>query len=556
MLLSTAGYAQLSIDTPSALHQCDDNFDGTAVFDLTTKNSEILNGLNPNDYSITYHITQSDANQGANYILEPAAFFEYSTVIYARVIQNTNAQNHAVANLQLVVNPRPAIPEIPTFYNYDGDGILDGQTTVDLTSLNDIATGGIPGYQVTYHVTQADALASVNPIVNASAFFTANATVYVRIEITQTSCASINSFQVVINTLPIHTPAALSVCDDNSDRFATFNLTIAEQEILGSLNPSVYSINYYETQSDAQLGVNPISDPTQYVNINPANQTVYCRVTNNTNIADFGLTTLTLIVNPVPFAGQIAFGVIDDTDGTDDGIAVVTYAMLLQAAVPQNSDYQVNFYSDSAFISPLVFPYTVNGSATFYYTVENNTNACMSSNTGTITILSADYETPAPTAPAGLTFTQGDTLADIALDGENIQWYDNDGTVIGPPTEPGDPLPLTTLLVEGTTYYATQTVYNIESNDRLPVTVNFTLGFNNTAFAGLQYYPNPVKDVFSITNTTIDNVWVINIVGQQLLTKTINAERADIDLSNLPAGIYIIRVASGGKTKSFKIVKE
>lgn len=55
------------------------------------------------------------------------------------------------------------------------------------------------------------------------------------------------------------------------------------------------------------------------------------------------------------------------------------------------------------------------------------------------------------------------TLAQINVTGANIKWYDS---VIG-----GSELPQTTVLVNGTTYYATQTVSGCESEERLAVTV-------------------------------------------------------------------------------------
>jgi hypothetical protein len=57
-------------------------------------------------------------------------------------------------------------------------------------------------------------------------------------------------------------------------------------------------------------------------------------------------------------------------------------------------------------------------------------------------------------------------------------------------------LPLTTVIVDGTTYYASQTINGIESIERLAVTVKSgTLGIDELAFKNFSYYPNPVKTV-------------------------------------------------------------
>ena len=219
----------------------------------------------------------------------------------------------------------------------------------------------------------------------------------------------------------------------------------------------------------------------------------------------------------------------------------------------------------------------INGENIKWYTTANDTNA-LAENTSladnttyyatqtlnsiesisrlAITVHLIITETPAPTGPAEQTFTEGATLADVEIDGENILWYINDVTVPAPPTEPGATLPLTTILEDSKTYYASQTINGVESKERLAVTTHLILGRNDAAFGKLQYYPNPVKAILTITNSTIENISVTNIIGQQVLTKSINAERADVDMGSLPAGIYIVKIETDGKTKSIKIIKK
>ena len=70
----------------------------------------------------------------------------------------------------------------------------------------------------------------------------------------------------------------------------------------------------------------------------------------------------------------------------------------------------------------------------------------------------------APVGHENQTLVAEATIADLLVKGENIQWYNTavDGTVIGP----------TTFVEDGTTYYASQTIEGVESQDRLAVTVN------------------------------------------------------------------------------------
>lgn len=70
------------------------------------------------------------------------------------------------------------------------------------------------------------------------------------------------------------------------------------------------------------------------------------------------------------------------------------------------------------------------------------------------------------------------TLTDIAITGQNIKWYDD--------ATGGNLLPDTTLLVDGTTYYASQTISGCESA-RIPVTATIQNTFGPTGFA-VQYF--------------------------------------------------------------------
>ncbi|MDD4672721.1 MAG: gliding motility-associated C-terminal domain-containing protein [Bacteroidales bacterium] len=85
--------------------------------------------------------------------------------------------------------------------------------------------------------------------------------------------------------------------------------------------------------------------------------------------------------------------------------------------------------------------------------------------TGTVSGEAFVYEivTAPPTGDSPQEFCAGATLADIVVAGEAIAWYDApDGNVLN----------LADLLVDGQTYYATQTAEGCESTDYLAVTVN------------------------------------------------------------------------------------
>lgn len=162
-----------------------------------------------------------------------------------------------------------------------------------------------------------------------------------------------------------------------------------------------------------------------------------------------------------------------------------------------------------------------------------------------------------PSPPLGLvsqTVSSGSTLASLVVTGENILWYNSATNKNATST----PLPLSTVLVDGTTYYASQTINGYESTNRLPITVALTaLSTGSFAFNNFNYYPNPVTNSLTISNnSTIDTVEVISILGQKIMRKNVNDLQATINLSQLSKGIYFVKASSEGQEKIIKIVKE
>jgi len=78
--------------------------------------------------------------------------------------------------------------------------------------------------------------------------------------------------------------------------------------------------------------------------------------------------------------------------------------------------------------------------------------------------------------------------------------------------------------------------------------------FDSNAFT---FYPNPVKNTLSLSyNQDITSVAVFNLLGQQVLTQSVNANQAKIDMSTLTAGTYIVKVAAESQVKTIKVIKQ
>jgi len=78
--------------------------------------------------------------------------------------------------------------------------------------------------------------------------------------------------------------------------------------------------------------------------------------------------------------------------------------------------------------------------------------------------------------------------------------------------------------------------------------------FNNANFA---FYPNPVKNTLNLSyNKEISNVEVFNLLGQKVISNTINATEAQINMSGLAKGAYMVKVTSDNQVKTVKVIKE
>ena len=221
------------------------------------------------------------------------------------------------------------------------------------------------------------------------------------------------------------------------------------------------------------------------------------------------------------------------------------------------------------------------GLGSYLYAISPNFNVFTSSNTftnlevgnysvivqdpsGCYITLSFVIEPPAPLVEGKeattIEFKPGQTLADLIVEGENIQWYSSQNPSGGKNNKTNEtPLPLTTILVDGVTYYASQTINGVESKERLAVTAksNGSLSTPDFVLPNFKYYPNPVKHILTINNTAlIDEIEIYAASGQSILSKRIDSDHSEIDLSNVSSGLYFLKVKSEGQVKIVKLVKK
>ncbi|MDR6967472.1 hypothetical protein J2X31_001483 [Flavobacterium arsenatis] len=89
------------------------------------------------------------------------------------------------------------------------------------------------------------------------------------------------------------------------------------------------------------------------------------------------------------------------------------------------------------------------------------------------------------------------------------------------------------------------------------ITVSAPLGMPGNSINHLSFYPNPVKDILTISNTEeITSVSIFNILGQKVQETSLNVKEAKIDMSNLATGSYIAKVMVNDQVETIKILKD
>jgi hypothetical protein len=77
----------------------------------------------------------------------------------------------------------------------------------------------------------------------------------------------------------------------------------------------------------------------------------------------------------------------------------------------------------------------------------------------------------------------------------------------------------------------------------------------SVADAGINVFPNPVVDVLNIASDKQSVVDIYNVLGAKISTNTVDAN-GELSVSGLKSGVYVVKVQSGGETKTVQIIKK
>ncbi|WP_430615129.1 T9SS type A sorting domain-containing protein [Flavobacterium sp. JP2137] len=164
---------------------------------------------------------------------------------------------------------------------------------------------------------------------------------------------------------------------------------------------------------------------------------------------------------------------------------------------------------------------------------------------------------PIPATPTGDAVQKFETInpivGDLRLDQEDLWWFSSEEDALNNIRRLAENTPLNDNYV----YYAT--VRSPDNCFSLPfaVQVVITMGITDYDATKLEYHPNPVKDVLTISSKEIvSRVEVYALTGQQILTVEPATQLVLVDMSQLANATYLVKIyTETGGIQAIKIVK-
>ena len=384
-----------------------------------------------------------------------------------------------------------------------------------------------------------------------------NLRIFVQGQVATTWSPITNLYTDAAGTIPYTTGTnAGTVYFKTNAASASVTYTATATTSLGCTRVATVPVTVYQTSAPTGLQFYQFC-PTSGATVSSMSPAV-----TGSNIKWYSVSTGGTALSPTTPLTQGYFWATQTLNGCESPTRLLVFAISNATIAPSSSPSQQ--FCNSATVANL----TANGTALQWYTTATGgtalaSTAALSSGTYYVSQTSGGCESsrsavsvtvtavPAPTGAATQSLSSLLTLGDIVVTGSNITWYASAADA----TSGTNPLSSTQLLAN-TTYYATQTINGCRSTASLAVTIT-TLANQDFDMTQFTYYPNPVIDLLNISySQDMTSVKVFNIVGQQLMSKQINSNTTQIDMSSYANGAYFIQVTTENAMKTVRVIKK
>ncbi|MGL2963295.1 choice-of-anchor L domain-containing protein [Flavobacterium sp. RSB2_4_14] len=249
-------------------------------------------GLNPSNYSFVWkkdgEILAGENGATLN-VSQPGNYSVTYTNLFSTCLPITDT-------ILVEYYPQISSPNPTPIYRCDS-GAATYTYNLDLNTSR-VKQGLDPLTTVAYFATQNDADNNVNtlPLQYNSA---PGQTIYVRIQLPNSLCFVIKSFQLLTSPPPVaHQPTDIIGCmRSNTQQYQYIDLTQQNPLILGVQSTSINLISFYTTLNNANIGTNPINNPS-YAQL--TSSTIYVRVENISDQSCYSISSFNIILNQRP----------------------------------------------------------------------------------------------------------------------------------------------------------------------------------------------------------------------------------------------------------------
>ncbi len=316
-----------AVVAPANIELCDDpSGDGVESFDLLSNQTTLLNGVDPTTVTITYHLSQADADAMTGIVFSPYNNTSATETIFVRVEDNVTGCFNVV-NYDLVLNGIPAInTAVSDLLECDPEN--DGIATFNLDDRSTEILNGHSGVSIVFYESLTDATTDVNAITSTYTNVLNPQILGYRLIDDVTGCYSLGAFNIEATPGPTAiTPTPLENCANTLGGIASADLNIATAEITAVQNG--VTVSYHESQADAENSVNAVSLTYDYTN----DLFLFIRVEDNaTGCVNFS--TVDLVYNDLPLPTLLSqYLICIDSNGVlldgpavlDTGLTTVNY---------------------------------------------------------------------------------------------------------------------------------------------------------------------------------------------------------------------------------------
>ncbi|MFL2638594.1 MAG: IgGFc-binding protein, partial [Flavobacteriaceae bacterium] len=320
--------------------KCDDSSIGDdkdgiiSTFDLDSKTATILGDQSPDDFTVTYHISQIDADDLTNTgLTSPHTNVNVGgDNIFVRVKNNSTGCYRATTTFETKVAALPVVKSLIIIEQCDDDETNDGKTVFNLTDKESLISDSYKDETFEYY-TESD-FSAASLIADPTSFTNEafNQSIYVKI-ITPNNCYRTSQIDITVGASLIDENFMLdyAVCEDSpalsQDGIATFKSEVLKdlkQKLIASdakFSAQNINVRFYKNKDDALTNKNPINTELDFTNVTPTTQPIWASIENTelNTIECLGLKQVaTLHVEPKPVANPVTIDKQCDGDSALD----------------------------------------------------------------------------------------------------------------------------------------------------------------------------------------------------------------------------------------------